>query len=122
MTCTGPTMPRSSCSTISSAARPRLRTCSSSRLARVPVSPSLDVLALDPLDRAASLALVASARHASEHDAIVAAAGGNPLYLRELARAAGSDARPHCLLDVVRRETGSRCRRRRAPRRCRGGR
>ena len=69
--------------------------------------PQLDVLALDPLDRAASLALVASARPASEHEAIVAAAGGNPLYLRELARAAGSDARPHCLLDVVRRETGS---------------
>ena len=69
--------------------------------------PQLDVLTLDPLDRAASLALVASARPASEHEAIVAAAGGNPLYLRELARAAGSDARPHCLLDAVRRETGS---------------
>ena len=69
--------------------------------------PQLDVLTLGPLDRAASLALVASARPASEHEAIVAAAGGNPLYLRELARAAGSDGRPHCLLDVVRRETGS---------------
>ena len=69
--------------------------------------PQLDVLTLGPLDRAASLALVASARPASEHEAIVAAAGGNPLYLRELARAAGSDGRPHCLLDAVRRETGS---------------
>ncbi len=69
--------------------------------------PPFDVLTLDPLDRAASLALVASARPASGHEAIVTAAAGNPLYLRELARAAGSDARPHCLLDAVRRETGS---------------
>ena len=100
-------MPRSNCSTISSAARPRPRTCSSSRPARAPVSRSSTSSTLDPLDRAASLALVASARPASEHAAIVTAAAGNPLYLRELARAAGSDAHPHCLLDAVRRETGS---------------
>ncbi|MDA0174211.1 AAA family ATPase, partial [Solirubrobacter taibaiensis] len=69
--------------------------------------PQLDVLTLDPLDRAASLALVTSAHPASGHEAILTAAGGNPLYLRELARAAGSEARPPCLLDAVRRETGS---------------
>ncbi len=63
--------------------------------------PEAELLKLGPHARDASLALLGAAPDA---EAIARVAGGNPLFLRELARAGGT-ALPATLLAAVRRET-----------------
>jgi DNA-binding NarL/FixJ family response regulator len=68
--------------------------------------PAADVLTLDPLDRSAALELVADVGDLGLRERIAAEAGGNPLFLRELARTAspGEVALPPTLLAAVQRE------------------
>ena len=63
--------------------------------------PEAEVHVLEPLDRAASLALVGAG---ADGEAIARAARGNPLFLRELARAPGGEP-PRTLFAAVQRET-----------------
>ena len=68
--------------------------------------PGADVLTLEPLDRTAALELVADVGDAGLRERIASEAGGNPLFLRELARTAapGEAALPATLLAAVQRE------------------
>ncbi len=67
---------------------------------------SLGLVALDlmPLERAAAEPLLADVAGAGERDRFYAQSGGNPLLLRELARAGGADAVPHGIVAAVRAE------------------
>ena len=102
-TCTGPTTRRWSCSTISSAARPTPRTCSCSRPVRALACLTSRVLALEPLDRDASLALVGAR-------AAVARRSRTPRAATRCSCASSrgrGDGLPGSLVAAVRRETAS---------------